>query len=261
MKIAIDNKLNYGAWINASKYLNHDAGVLTANNKNDHLILVSCETIDEGFTPQNPKTPLVVWTKGAIGIRAARKLVRIPNKPILVTLEPHPPSGYKYLKPFVNALPNFQAGEVKPYFVSDISYFGHYKPEYDKFLKPICDAGLNIRIYGEGDCPHYQYVGKIHPGDIRNVYASSGISLDLEGQPDKALAIWSCGGYCLSVEKYKVNTLVEPLFLTSPIYDVDSIIHHLNVNRPIIIEKQRQRILAQHTIVNRLQEIITWTYQ
>lgn len=111
----------------------------------------------------------------------------------------------------------YYRGKQKKMYECDASYIGgfwNYKGRnLGKYLYPLCQTDLKIKIYSRSQWPHFsQHVGDIPDNEVKHLFASSRVSINIS-EPhsttklfsnydivERPYKIFSSGGYCLSDE-------------------------------------------------------------
>lgn len=107
---------------------------------------------------------------------------------------------------------------------SDVVYCGNYSEELEDCILPLCsvDRDFSFRIYGEPGWSVPNYVGAVAPENIRKIYSSSKVILNLfPDETDVDYNVTACGGLCLSYDIFsaKISDVVRQIEYTLQTYN------------------------------------------
>jgi hypothetical protein len=273
MKLFIDRRLDPG-WFRAAKYLDYPAKLFShtrlvetvAGQKDGVVIIDSASTYD--YQPlyeclqANPGVSAAIWCEGASGVRALKAFGKMPLylTPLEQEEEALTADGYNalWVRPAADVDPNCKPGTPRAEFRCDAAFVGAYRPEYEKYLSPLCkDSGLNVKIFGTGPYPYHQYLGQVPAEDVPDIYASAKVSLDIGGNPQRALAIVAAGGTCASTTQYRerLDALSKFPAASDPTKFV-SLVESLAEAGGLDLEAERNDVLTYETFTDRLGDVL-----
>lgn len=166
----------------------------------------------------------------------------------------------------------FLGGKPVDKFLCDISFVGGYWPyksrNLDKILGKLCeDKRLNIKIFGNGKWPYGQYLGLIEDAQMKDLFASSQICLNIS-EPhstdlgfdiiERVFKVPTCNSLMISDRVQEIEDMDYPI----PTYEtIDDIMYSLDEckcnpkKRIETIQEQKKWVLDGHTYFHRVRDI------
>lgn len=142
----------------------------------------------------------------------------------------------------------FRPGTPRPDLACDVAYWGSYDEGIaERFLVPLCDSGLRVKVFGRGPWPFAQHLGYISDGTIPDLVASASTCLEFTEDfscGDRFYTINGLGGISVSVHPSWDHTEL--------IYIVGKYLNHYTVEESASMRlRQRESMLFGHTYSHR----------
>lgn len=175
----------------------------------------------------------------------------------------------------MNAGDTFQywKGEFDENLQSDIAFVGGYW-EYKsinlhKYLFPLLNTKLNIKIFGNKIWPVHQYLGEIETKKVKHIFASAKVcpniseshstdlGFDLVERPYKVLLAGSC---CVSDYVESIKNVFDDTVPTgkTPEEFRELVEYYVNneKERQDLIDRGRDKVLSKHTYFHRVADML-----
>lgn len=168
----------------------------------------------------------------------------------------------------------YTKGEINPLFKSDVSFVGGYWPyksqNLDKYIIPLCYGNkVNIKIFGNQRWPVANYCGLIQDKDVKDLYASSTVCVNVS-EPhavdlgfdmcERPFQIIASGGFLLMDN---VDTAIKDVFQDTVPYYQDVLDYGIKLKQYISNPSlrpdmtQAQKLIAEnHTYINRVKYLL-----
>lgn len=149
----------------------------------------------------------------------------------------------------------------------DVVHVGSYRSSYTPLFARLQEEGIFFRLLGNSEPLLFpQAQGTITPQDLREIYPSSILALDLEGSPEKCLTIWASGGIPLSTLAPQPFLPVNHPLLWTPRLSLDQGIETavkqvrtwLTTSSTLPVAEIQRTVLTQYTCVSQLERMIAW---
>jgi hypothetical protein len=106
------------------------------------------------------------------------------------------------LPPAADCPPDFAGGRFRGEFACDVAVVGDYRDGHRDAATALAASGLRVKVYGRGRWPIPQHVGWVSEGHLADAYASATITLDLDGNPSRVLAVALSGGTPVTLKPF-----------------------------------------------------------
>ena len=251
MKILYAFDKNHAPWEKAAKYLGHELQPLNRERvldsfrgfKPDVVLLGGALTVDPAVLKAVQEMP---GLKVAVKRGEKDEPFNIPNNAtVVVPIAPADdvrnggPTMWFPLLDYTSLLPNESPGTYRPEFASDVSYFGPYYPHFERALTEICNSGLNVKLFGAGQMPYHQYLGRLSYEEEKDACASARLTIVAKGDTNRQLDIWAMGGRHYT---YHEGTTIEALKQELSVRGM----------QPTC----RGELLSRHTLAHRLRDLL-----
>lgn len=212
------------AWAAAARHLGHEAHALDYRNALVQFAAVRPEVVLVDRARLDPGARAPVDAALARHPRAAAATLDGATVTFGRPTAPYP------LEPATRFLPDFPGGRWRPEFLCHVLVTEPPRPDREAAVDRWLAAGLAVKLVGPDPWPFPQYVGAVSPAELWDAAASARQVADFALTPAARLDVVACGG--------------NPV----PAAGVAA--------EPTQFPYERAEVLARHTLVNRLADIL-----
>lgn len=158
----------------------------------------------------------------------------------------------------------FPRTEPRTNLKTNVAYFGKHDETLYPYILPLCTfpADFTLKIFGPGNWPVTNHLGVVEIPNLKNVYASSDICLDIKLNDDDEISttpfnVFSSGGFCLSNDKNVKDVFDIPIF-DSPNYLLAIIKNILSYKEKLLRTKKEcyeNLFYNNHTYLYRMRDL------
>lgn len=226
------------AWVQAARWLGHEAATLDSRNailqfdefQPDVALVPHAAVGGRGRTPTGEALNRHPEAKWALLYQPGMEASPPRGCDLFVSTSEAAclPGGY-HLKPATQFLPDFPFRRWRSEFICHVLVTEPYKREREAAVNDWVTR-LRVKIVGPSPWPYPQYLGSLSPPDLWDAISSVTQVADFGLTPSERLDVVACGGNPVGA--------------------------HTVTAEPMQFYYERAEVLAQHTLVNRLTDIL-----